>query len=57
MSFISRMDSQQFTRLTNYMEQSPSSEAKSHSASQETPPTFTKPLGSLPCSEQPATGP
>jgi len=37
------------------MEQSPSREASSHSASQEIPP-FLEYEGSLPCSQQPATG-
>jgi hypothetical protein len=31
-------------------------EASSHSASQETPPSFMKPQGSLLCSQEPATG-
>jgi hypothetical protein len=41
------------------VELSPSSEADSHSDSQETPspPHFMEPEGSLPCSQEPATGP
>jgi hypothetical protein len=39
------------------MEQGPSSEAVSHSATQAIPPLFMKLEGSLPCSQEPATGP
>jgi len=38
------------------MEQSPSSEANSHSASQEIPRLYRTP-GLLPCSQRPSTGP
>jgi hypothetical protein len=39
----------------NYMEQSPSQEAKSHFASQKIPPSpFTEPEGSVPRSQEPA---
>jgi hypothetical protein len=41
--------------LTNSMEQSPSWEANRSSASQEIPPRFMEPEGSLPHSQQPAT--
>jgi hypothetical protein len=39
------------------MEQSPSWGAYSHSASQDIPCIFKESEGSLPCSEEPATGP
>jgi hypothetical protein len=42
---------------TNSMEQSPSWETNTHPAIQEIPPPFMEPEGSLPCSQQPATGP
>jgi hypothetical protein len=38
------------------MEQSPSWEADSHSDGQEIPPSFMEPEGSLPCSQEAATG-
>jgi hypothetical protein len=38
------------------MEQGASWEADSHSAGQEIPQPFTEPEGSLPCSQEPATG-
>jgi hypothetical protein len=43
--------------LTYFKLTAPSSEANSHSASQEIPPPFIEPKGSLPCSQQPAIGP
>jgi hypothetical protein len=43
--------------LTNSMEQNPSWQANSHSATQEIPRPFMEPEGSLPCSQQPATDP
>jgi hypothetical protein len=39
------------------MEQIPFWEADSHSASQQIPPPFMEPIVSLPCSQEPATGP
>jgi hypothetical protein len=39
------------------MEKSPSWETNSHSTSQEIPRLLMEPEGSLPCSQQPATGP
>jgi hypothetical protein len=43
--------------LTTSMEESTSSETASHSASQEIPTHFMDLEGSLPCSQEPATGP
>jgi hypothetical protein len=39
------------------MEHSPSWEANSHSVTQKIPPPLIEPEGSLPCSQEPATGP
>jgi len=43
--------------LTNSTEQNPTSEANSHSNNQEMSLLFMKPLGSLPSSQEPVTGP
>jgi hypothetical protein len=43
------------TKSNQTTEQSPS-ESNSHSASQEIPRLFMEPKGSLPCSQQPASG-
>jgi len=45
------------SELTNSVEQSPSSEADSHSANQENSPPFMEPEGSLPYLQKPATNP
>jgi hypothetical protein len=52
----------QCKKLTNSMGQSPEyllacEQANRYSASQEIPPPFIETEGSLPCSQQPATGP
>jgi len=44
------------TKVTKSMKLRPSWEAGSHSASQEFPCLFMEPEGSLPCSQDPATG-
>jgi hypothetical protein len=41
----------------NFMKLSPSSESASCAASQELPQNFKEPEGSLPCSQEPSTGP
>jgi hypothetical protein len=43
--------------VDNYMEQSASYEASSLSVNQEMLQSFMKPVGSLPCSQEPATKP